>query len=77
MRESPVRRRGPWSCEAIIRTRRTWQPYRRRKAAGSGSGLDAYLRLMGRQASCSRLSIFARLAVAVSSTLERKVTRGA
>ena len=58
-------------------TRRTWLPYRRRKAAGSGSGSDAYLRFMGRQASCRRPSISARLAVAVPSGLERKVTGGA
>ena len=76
MRESPLRRRGPSSCEAIMGTRRTWLPYRRRKAAGSGSGSDAYLRLMGRQASCKRPSISAKLAVAVPSGLERKVTGG-
>ena len=55
-------------------TRRTWWPYRRRKADGSASGSDAYLRLMGRQASFRRPSISARLALAVPSGLLRKVT---
>ena len=77
MRESPLRRRGPSSCEASIGTCRTWWPYRRRKAHGSGFGSIAYLRLMGRQPSCRRPSISARLAVAVPSGLVRKVAGGA
>ena len=70
MRESPLRRRGRSSCEAILGTGRTWQPYWHRKAPGSGSGSYAYLRLIRRQASC-------RMAVAVQSSLKRKVTWGA
>ena len=76
MQESPLRTRGPSSCEAIMGTRRTWQPYRRRKAAGSGYGYAAYLRLTGRHAVCRRPSISPRLAMAVPSGLERKVTGG-
>ena len=60
--------------EAIMGTRRTWCPYWRRKAAGSGSESVAYLRFIGRQASCKRASISTGLAVALPSGLERKVT---
>ena len=77
MRESPWRRRGPSSCEAIMGTRSTWCQYRWRKAAGSRSRSVAYLQFMGRQAYYERPSISARLAVAVPSSPERKVTGGA
>ena len=48
-----------------------------RKAVGSGSGSVAYLRFIGRKVSCKWPSISAKLALAVPSGLERKVTAGA
>ena len=77
MRERPLRKRQPSSCEAIMGTHQTWCPYWRRKAAGSGSGSFTYLRFTGRQAFYRKPSISAKLVVAEPSGLERKVTGGA
>ena len=76
MRESTLRRRRPSSREAIVGTRRTWCPYQGRKFVGYNSASVAYLRFIGRPGSYKRPSIAARLAVAVPSGMERKVTGG-